>query len=73
MKQKEMVTSDTIVKSLLESHPQTHQVFLDKGLLCAGCPTETFHTLADVSREYHLNLNQLLQCIKDSIRDDKNL
>ena len=36
---------------------------MELGLLCVGCPTEAFHTLADVAREYHLDLNQLLQRI----------
>jgi hybrid cluster-associated redox disulfide protein len=69
--QKEAVTSTILVKDLLECYPQTHQVFLDKGLLCAGCPTEAFHTLADVSREYHLDLNELLLCINEAVRNQE--
>ncbi len=68
---KEAVTSTTLVKELLENHPQTQQVFLDKGLLCAGCPTEAFHTLADVSRDYHLHLDELIQCINKALRSQK--
>jgi hybrid cluster-associated redox disulfide protein len=67
----EIVTSTTIVKDLLECFPQVQQVFFDKGLLCAGCPTEAFHTLADVSSEYYLDLNQLLQCINEAIKENK--
>ncbi len=73
MTKKVIVTSTMIVKDLLESYPQVQQVFFDKGLLCTGCPTEAFHTLADVSREYHLDLNQLLQCINEAIKEDKFL
>jgi len=68
---KEAVTSTTLVKDLLEYHPKTQQVFLDKGLLCVGCPTEAFHTLADVSREYHLDLNELILCINETVRNQE--
>lgn len=46
------LSSDITVKKLLDHYPQVLQVFLDIGLLCVGCPTEAFHTLADVAREY---------------------
>ncbi len=66
---KEAVTSATLVKDLLEHHPQVQQIFMDKGLLCAGCPTEAFHTLADVSSEYRLDLNELIQAIDEVIKN----
>lgn len=71
MNKKEVLTSATTVKEVLDRHPQALQVFMDTGLLCVGCPTEAFHTLADVAREYHLDLNQLLQRIYKSIGDDE--
>ena len=61
------------VKKVLDRYPQALQVFLDLGLLCVGCPAETFHTLADVAREYNLDLNQLLQRIYKAIGDDEVL
>jgi hypothetical protein len=36
-------------------------------LLCVGCPTEAFHTLAVVAREYDLDIEQLLECIRSAI------
>jgi hybrid cluster-associated redox disulfide protein len=47
----------------LDRYPRLLQLFMDLGLMCPGCPAEAFHTLADVAREYHLDLNQLLQHI----------
>ena len=44
---------------------------MDLGLLCAGCPAEAFHTLADVAREHRLDLNQLLRRITKAIEDDE--
>jgi hybrid cluster-associated redox disulfide protein len=57
------VSSDITINKLLDRYPQLLQLFMDLGLLCIGCPVEAFHTLADVAREYHLDLNQLLQRI----------
>ena len=60
---KPYLSPDITVKNLLDGYPQLLQLFMDLGLLCIGCPVEAFHTLADVAREYHLDLNQLLQRI----------
>ena len=60
------------VKKLLDRYPQLLQLFMDLGLLCIGCPVEAFHTLADVAREYHLDLNQLLQRIDTVIGSNES-
>lgn len=60
---KASVSSDITVKELLDRYPQLLELFMDLGLLCIGCPVEAFHTLADVAREYHHDLSQLLQRI----------
>ena len=70
MNKQEALTSATTVKEVLDRHPRALQVFMDLRLLCVGCPAEAFHTLADVAREYHLDLNQLLQRIYKVIGDD---
>ena len=67
MNKKEVLTSNLTVKEVLNRHPQALRIFMDIGLLCVGCPTEAFHTLADVAREYNLDLNQLLQRIYKAI------
>jgi hypothetical protein len=38
-------------------------------LLCVGCPTEAFHTLADVAREYDLDIDLLLALIRSEIAE----
>ncbi len=65
-----ILSSDITVKELLDHHPQALQLFMDLGLLCVGCPAEGFHTLVDVAREYHLELNQLLRNIHKAIEDE---
>ena len=59
--------TNTTVKECLERFPKPFQVFMDAGFLCVGCPTEAFHTLDDVAREYQLDLNQLLKQIRQAI------
>jgi hybrid cluster-associated redox disulfide protein len=58
---------DITVKELMDRHPQLLKPFMDLGLLCVGCPTEAFHTLADVAREYGLNQDQLLHRLQNAI------
>jgi len=73
MKKKEAFTPDITVKEILDRHPQALQVFLDMGLLCAGCPTEAFHTLADVAREYGLDSDRLVQRFQGAIEESDAL
>jgi hybrid cluster-associated redox disulfide protein len=58
---------DITVKELMDRHLQLLKPFMDLGLLCVGCPTEAFHTLADVAREYGLNQDQLLHRLQNAI------
>jgi hybrid cluster-associated redox disulfide protein len=57
------------VKELMDRHPQLLRQFMDLGLLCVGCPTEAFHTLTDVAREYGLDPNQLLHQLQHAIEE----
>ena len=66
-----MLSKNITVKELLDHYPQVLRVFMDIGLLCVGCPTEAFHTLADVAREHRLDLNRLLRQITKAIEDDE--
>ncbi|MBI9082788.1 MAG: DUF1858 domain-containing protein [Desulfobacterales bacterium] len=68
---KPVLSPDITVKDLLDRYPRLLQLFMDLGLLCVGCPAEAFHTLADVSKEYNLNLNQLCRRISEAIGNDE--
>ncbi len=68
---KPLFSSDITVKELLDCYPRALQVFMDLGLLCVGCPAEAFHTLADAAREYHLDLDQLLQRVYKAVGENK--
>lgn len=66
---KSTITADVTVKELLDRFPQLLKMFMDMNLTCAGCPTEAFHTLADVAREYHLDLERLFIRIHEALED----
>jgi hybrid cluster-associated redox disulfide protein len=66
-----ILSPEITVEELLDRYPRLLQSFMDFDLLCVGCPAEAFHTLTDVAREYHLDLNQLLQRIYKVIEDDE--
>ena len=61
------IDSDTTVKDLLSRYPKVGKIFIEKGLLCFGCPTEAFHTLAEVSELYELDLDDFTRQIVDII------
>lgn len=63
------ILSNMSVKELLDRYPQLLQSFMDLGLLCAGCPTEAFHTIEDVAREYHFDLEQLRLRLERAIEE----
>lgn len=67
---KSPISSDMTIKALLDRYPQLLKSFMDLGLLCPGCPTEAFHTLKDIAREYHLDLNQLRRRLERTIEGD---
>ena len=67
---KPFLSPEITVKELLDRYPPLLHLFMDLGLLCPGCPAEAFHTLADVAREYRLDLDQIRQRIDTVIESD---
>ena len=53
------------VRELFDCVPNAMQYFLDLGIHCVGCPTESFHTLVDVAREHQLSLDVLIHGIQN--------
>jgi len=57
------------IKELIDQHPTLIKLFMKMGLLCIGCPAETFHTVTDIAGEYGLNLNHLVDQINRAIQN----
>ena len=66
-----MITSYSTmtIKDLLARYPRAVQVFVNLRMLCAGCPTEAFHTVADVARIHHYPLKDLVERIEKAIEE----
>lgn len=54
------LNSGMTIKELLRRHPAAARFFLERNMLCAGCPTEAFHTLQDVARIHRQALPELI-------------
>ena len=61
------LTTRMTVREVLDQYPDLLQAFIDLGLLCPGCPTEAFHTLEDVAKEYGYDPNKLIEHFEDFI------
>jgi hybrid cluster-associated redox disulfide protein len=64
------ITADSLVKEVVECHPQTIAVFAKHGLNCVGCYISPFHTISDTAREYELWLEPLLSELNGAVKQD---
>jgi len=65
------ISADISIKKLLDQYPMLLQTFIDLGLLCVGCPTEAFHTVEDIAKEYGYDPNKLTQYFQRIIDESK--
>ncbi|MBL8597328.1 MAG: DUF1858 domain-containing protein [Devosia sp.] len=49
------------VSEIMRRWPATMRLFIDRRLLCVGCPIAPFHTLTDVAREHGITHDSLLE------------
>ena len=54
------ITAESLVKDIVERHPQTITIFARHRLQCAGCNISPFHTIADSAREHAVSIEPLL-------------
>lgn len=62
--------SEMTVNEIMLFWPSTMRVFLDRGMLCVGCPIGGFHRLENAAYEHGLDLAALQADISRSIRDE---
>lgn len=46
---------DLPLARIFERWPEVAEVFLDRRMLCVGCPVAPFHTVIDACAEYRLD------------------
>ncbi len=54
---------DLTVDVILRRWPAAVRLFIDRGLLCVGCPIAPFHTLANVSFEHGVDHDDLVEAV----------
>lgn len=59
------------ISDLLEWQPQTASIFIQRKMLCIGCPAEAFHTLGDAARLYGFDLTDFIAAIDAVVRKDR--
>lgn len=65
------LSPDLTVNELLDREPMVIKIFMALKLNCIGCAMDKFHTVADVARENHLDLDQLMRKIHNSLKNEK--
>jgi hypothetical protein len=63
-----LLSPRTLVADLLASSLPTANAFLDLRVDCIGCSMNKFCTLEDVSRYYGLDMDHILETVKDQVK-----
>ncbi len=56
-----------LVDTVMRKWPATIRVFLDRRMLCVGCPIGCFHTVADACREHGVDCAPFLAELQRAI------
>lgn len=54
---------DLTVSEIMRRWPATMRLFIERRLLCVGCPIAPFHTLTDVAREHFADYDNLVAAV----------
>jgi len=62
-----LLAKDWTVGQVLESYPQSVDIFLRLKADCVGCRLDWFCTLEDVARDYSLILDDFLAVLEEAV------
>ena len=54
---------DLPVSDIMKRWPETMRLFIDRRLLCVGCPMASFHTLTNVAAEHDVDRDDLVAAV----------
>lgn len=54
---------DLSVSEIMKRWPAAMRLFIDRRLLCVGCPIAPFHTLTDVATEHGVDYDDLAAAV----------
>ena len=55
------------VSEIMTRWPATMRLFIDRRLLCVGCPIAPFHLLCDVAAEHRVDERDLVAAVRDLV------
>ena len=61
------IDSKTTIQDLLEQYPRVTSMFIERRMLCVGCPAQAFHTLEEVARIHGGTIDDMCAAIRDAI------
>ena len=64
----EIAWRDLSVMEIMDHWPATLAVFMRHRMLCIGCMVAPFHTLSDACLEHHLDEQQIIEELRDSVQ-----
>lgn len=56
-----MITKDTPILEVLQSHPQARKIFALYGMSCIGCMGSARETIASGAKMHNIDVNALLR------------
>ena len=63
------IDSKTTIQDLLEQYPRVTSMFIERRMLCVGCPAQAFHTLEEVARIHGSTIDDMCAAIRDAISE----
>ena len=65
-----MIRIEMTVHELFRDYPSAIELFIEKRMLCVGCPAQVFHTLIDVVRFYGYDLKGFMTSLEKIIQNE---
>ena len=65
------VDAKMTIGELLERYPRAASAFIERRMICVGCPTEDYHTLEDAAGIYGCTVDDLIADIQKAIPEEE--
>jgi hybrid cluster-associated redox disulfide protein len=72
MSERYFITAETKVDEMTQRYPATAVLLMKTGVQCVGCWISRYHTVADVAKEWNLNLGRLLRHLNEFIEEENS-
>jgi hybrid cluster-associated redox disulfide protein len=63
------ITKDMTIQSVVESNPETIQVFLEHGLHCIGCSVARFENIEQGAMAHGIDIDALIKDLNANVEE----